>query len=230
MPEAGDLSTHYIQNTALPYFPNGSPTDKDVHIGAGSNILTSQRGFLERRNGFGFYEADTSFTFSGSLKRFFSWRRWTGASVTLSGAYLLMFNDVSATASRVWKQYVGVDVYPSLIHTDSTTANPFDFVVSNNYVFFGNGVDMKKWDGTTVTNWGIAGPAAAVTLTSGAGSLSPVIGYQWVICFDSSASGHVSSPSPIMTSTTGTSRKFTITGNTTSDTQVDRVRIFRTTD
>lgn len=230
MPEAGDLQHHYLVKTAIPYFPNDSPTSKDVQISEGSNILTSQRGYLERRNGFGFYEADTTFTFSGTLQRFFAWRRWTGAAVTLSGAYLLMFNDTSAAASRVWKQRIGTDVYPALIHTDATSSNPFDFVVSNNYVFFGNGVDMKKWDGTTVTNWGITGPSAAVTLTSGAGSLSPVIGYQWVICWDSSASGHVSSPSPIMTSTTGTSRQFTISGNTTTDTQVDRVRIFRTTD
>lgn len=230
MPEAGDLQHHYIQRTSLPYFPNDSVTAKEVAIVAGSNILTSQRGFLERRNGFGFYEADASFTFSGTLKRFFAWRRWTGASVTLSGAYLLMFNDTAAGASRVWKQHVGTDVYPALIHTDATSSNPFDFVVSNDYVFFGNGVDMKKWDGTTVTNWGITAPSAAVTLTSGAGSLSPVIGYQWVITFGSSASLHMSSPSPIMTLTTGTSRQFTISGNTTTDTQVDQVYIFRTTD
>ena len=198
MPEAGDLLSHYIQNTALPYFPNSSVTSKAVQIVAGSNILTSQRDYLERRPGFGFYESDTTFTFSGTLQRFFSWRRWTGASVTLSGAYFLMFNDTSASTSRVFKQRVGVDAYPTLIHTDSTSAGVFDFVVSNDYVFFGNGVDMKKWDGTTVTNWGITGPSAALTLTSAAGSLSPVIGYQWVICFDSSASLNVSSPSPIM--------------------------------
>ena len=142
--EANQLQHHYFVNTAFPYVPNSSVTSKDPQLVAGSNILTSGRELLERRPGFGFYEADTMFTFSDTLQRFYTWRRWTGAPVTLSGAYFVMYNDVSATASRVFKQRVGVDAYPALIHTDTASTNPFDFAVSNDYLFFGNGVDMKK--------------------------------------------------------------------------------------
>ena len=226
-----DLQSHYIPNTALPYVTNDSVTSKAMMFEDGStNLMTSIKGYAERRNGFSRYVSDATFTFSGTLSRMYTWRRWTGAAFTNSGKYFVMYNDLGASASRVYKQQVGTDVYPVLVHTDSTSANPFDFTVSNNHLFFGNGVDMKKYDGSTVTNWGIAGPSAAVTFTSAAGSLSPVIGYQWVIAWENSGTGHISSPAPVSTTTTGTSRQYTISGNTTTDTQVDRVRIFRTVD
>ena len=236
MAQGEELSHHYISQTALPYISNGSVTDKDPVFESGSeNILTSIRRYFEKRRGFGYFEADTTFTFSGTVRRFFTWPRWTGTAISLSGSYFVMANDVSATASRVWKQRylngVAQDAYPSLIHTDATSTNPFDFVVSNNFVFFGNGVDMKKYDGTTVTNWGITGPAAAVTFSSGSGSLSPTIGFQWVISWENSSTGQLSSPSALSASTgAGSSVRFTFTGNTTSDTQVDQVRFGRTVD
>lgn len=232
MPESQDLQHRYYPNTAFPYWPNDSPTDKREAWVAGSNILTSQKGYSERRNGFAAWISDSStFTFSGTLQRFYTWRRWTGAAVTLSGQYFVMYNDTSATTSRVWKQRVGTDVYPVLIHTDTTSTGVFDFTLSNNFIFFGNGVDMKKYDGTTVTNWGITGPSAAVTFSSGSGSLSPVIGYKWQIAWENSSTGHISSPSTASASSgSGSSVKFTFTGNTTSDAQVDKVRLFRTVD
>lgn len=42
------------------------------------------------------------------------------------------------------------------LYTD-TSSIPFDFVVSNNTLYFANGITAKKWDPTNgVTNWGIA--------------------------------------------------------------------------
>ena len=232
MAQGEDLQHHYIRQTALPYVSNGSPTDKDVVFTVSSaNILTSIRGYAERRGGFGYHLADTAFTFSGTLQRFFTWRRWTGASITLSGAYFVMYNDTGAGASRVWKQRVGTDALPVLLHTDSTSTGIFDFVASNNFLFFGNGVDMQKWDGTTKSNWGITAPSAAVTFSSGSGALSPVIGFQWVISFENNSTTHMSSPSAASASSgVLTSVQFTLTGNTTTDAQVDRVRVFRTID
>lgn len=225
------LQHHVIRNTALPYITNDSPTGQGVSFSDGSsNLLTSVKGYAERRNGFGYW-IDATFTFTNDIKRIFTWRRWTGASVTLSGAYLKLWSECSSTVSRVYKQRIGTDVYPSLIHTDSTSALPFEFAVSNNFVFFGNGTDMKKYDGTTVSNWGITGPSAAVTFSSASGSLSPTIGYRWVIAFGNSSTGHMSSPSTPSASTGAlTSQKFTFTGNTTSDTQVDKVHFGRTID
>ena len=229
---ARQLQHHYITDTALPYVTNDSPTSKHVEIGAGTNVLTTIRGYAERRPGFQAYLADTSFTFSGSIQRFCTWRRWTGASVTLSGAYFVMYSVITSTASVVYKQLVGTDVRPVWLHQDSTqTAIPFEYTVSNDFIFFGDGTDMMKWDGTTKTNWGITAPAAAVTFSSGSGSLSPVVGYQWQIAWENSSTGHISSPSPAsISSVAASSVKYTFTGNTTSDSQVDKVRLFRTVD
>ncbi len=233
MPEATDLQHHDIDQTNLPYFPNSSVTDEGPSFIDGSNILTSLQGYFERRNGFTYIENDTTFTFSGTVKRFFTWRRWTGAAITLSGKYFVMFSEVSTTAntSKVYKQRVDADTYPALILTDSTASSPFEYVVSNDYCFFGDGVDMKKFDGTTVTNWGITAPGTAVTVTTTTGVLSPTVGYQYVICWENSGSGHLSSPSPPSLGTGPlTSRNMLLSGNTTADGQVDRVRIFRTID
>lgn len=232
MAQATQLKHRYITATDLPYVSNDSPTSKDpVWQSGSSNILTSYKGYAERRPGFNYYEADTGFTFSGTVQRFFAWRRWTNASVTLSGEFFVMYSDTSATASRVYKQRVGTDVYPVLLHTDSTSNLPFDFEVSNNFVFFCNGTDRQKWDGTTKTNWGITGPSNPVTLTVTGGSLSAVIGYQYVVAWENSSTTHMSSPSPQSASTGFQSAAaVTITGNTTTDTQVDRVRVGRTID
>lgn len=226
-----ELSNHYIQNTALPFFPNDSPTAKQPAYVEGSNVLTSIRGYAERRNGFATFLSDTTWTFSGTVQRFFTWRRWTGASITLSGSYFEMYCETSATQSRVWKRRVGTDAVPVNIFTSSSSTVVFDFCVSNDFVFFGNGVDMKKYDGSNVWNWGITAPASAVTVTTTTGSLSPVIGYKYVICWDNSSTTHVSSPSPVSTDTGAqTNQNFILTGNTTTDGQVDRVRVFRTID
>src|SRR5947207_13046871 len=42
----------------------------------------------------------------------------------------------------------------------------FDFIESNNLMFGANGRRTFKWDGTTVTNWGIAPPSAAPTVNT----------------------------------------------------------------
>lgn len=230
--QAENLSHHYQSNTALPYFPNSSVTSKDIQFIAGTNVLTSIKEYAERRPGFPAYLADTSFTFSGSIQRMFTWRRWTGASVTLSGSFFVMYSVITSTASVVYKQRVGTDALPVWLHQDSTqTAIPFEYCLSNDFVFFGDGTDMMKWDGTTKTNWGITGPAAAVTFSSGVGSLSPVVGYQWLIAWENSSTGHISSPAPAsISSVPATNVKYTFTGNTTSDAQVDKVRLFRTVD
>lgn len=221
MATAEELRHRYITNTALPYVPDSSPTTKTPVFVAGSNVWTREEGYFERRPGFPTY---TTNTFTGSVVRFFAWQRWN------SDFYVMLNETVSTTTSTVYKLKVGTDTTFSAIHSDSTSAEPFDFVVSNNFVYFGNGVDMKKYDGTTTSNWGITAPAAAVTVTTTTGSLTTTRGYQWVICWENSSTGHVSSPSPVSTLTTLTAQNAILTGNTTTDSQVDKTRIFRTLD
>jgi hypothetical protein len=94
-----------------------------------------------------------------------------------------------------------------------------------------DGTNLKKWDGTTVSGWGIAAPVTAPTVSIVAGSLSPTAGYKWVYVFKNSTTGHVSTASPASASTgKQTTKNFTIGLTTSSDPQVDKVGIYRTLD
>ena len=214
----------YISNTALPYISNISVVTDGIYFRTGSNVMTSIANYAERRPGFPAYNADRL----NETKRYFTWRRWA------SDWYVMLCTVTSSTTtgnSVVYKQQVGTDATFSSIYT-SSKAIPFDFTLSNNFAFFGNGVNMQKYDGSSVTNWGIGTPASTITsslITSG--SLTATIGYLYVICFSNSSTGHVGSPSSFLsTRIVPSSQDVNVSGNTTTDGQVDQVRVFRTTD
>src|SRR5712671_1173279 len=150
---------HFVTNPGMPYIANASVTETRPHYKAGSNVLSSIRGFVSKRPGNPTYTSDV---FPQPVMRIFGWRLW-------AGAFFVMANAVGGGQSLVYKLKIGTDsTFGAAIFT-SSSATPFDFVTSNNVVYFGNGTDMKKYDGTTVTNWGIAKPAAAPTATAVAG-------------------------------------------------------------
>lgn len=214
---------HLIATTALPYISTASATEERLHYVRGSNVVTSLHGYLARRPGLlGLTSPDQQF--ANPVRRFFTWRRW-------AGAYFIMLNEVTATQSIVYKKQQGTDNLFISIFTSAST-NPFDFTTANNHVYFGNGVDMKKYDGTTVTNWGIAKPATAPSATGTPGSIDAVNGgYRWRIAFANSNTGHIGQISNA-TPVTGnfTDRDYTIAGVTTTDPQVTHVHVYRTTD
>lgn len=152
---ADTLQYRHLRNTALPFITATAPTSTEPNFVAGSNILTSYKGYVERRPGFGTGWESVPTTFTGTIKRTFTWRRW-------GGTFYIMLCAVD-TVAKVYKLALGVDASFSLIWT-STSMEPFDFTVSNNFCFFGNGAENKKFDGTTVTNWGIS------IINSGAGT------------------------------------------------------------
>ena len=55
------------------------------------------------------------------------------------------------------------------------TSNRGDFLRVGDYVYYCNGVDTLFWNGSTWSGWGITAPAAAPTVTTTSGSLSPQI-------------------------------------------------------
>lgn len=217
-----NLLHHYIDNPALAYVPTSSATSKDVQWIDGNNVLTSIKGYSELRPGF---SAQTADVFSQGIQRFFTFQKW-------SGAYYVICNIVGGGQSLVYKQKVGTDAAYVLLFT-SSSAVPFDFVFTNNYLFMGNGTDMRKWDGTSGSTdlWGIVAPASALTINAGSGSLSPTVGYQYVMCWFNTTTGHISSPSPISATTgPGSSQHYVLTGNTTTDPQVSHAKVYRSVD
>lgn len=162
MSVASELSYRHVRNTALPYVTASAPTSTNPQYVDGLNVLTSYKGYVERRPGFATGFESTPTTFAGTIQRVFGWRRW-------GSTFFLMLNEITPTASNVYKLAIGSDASFVQIFSSAST-NIFDFVVSNNFCFFGNGVDMKKFDGTTVTNWGIAIGSITVGSNSYAGT------------------------------------------------------------
>lgn len=187
--------------------------------------MTSLREWSERRPGFAqtLENATTAFT---SLQRLFIWRRWVGSTPN-GGAFIAMACDVSSGVAKVYKLQLGTDNSFQLIWT-STSSEPFDFVVSNNTCYFGNGTDMKKYNSVTVNNWGFAAPPApGITLIAG----STNIYTSWCYCCTYWDGFHESSPSQISAcSGVFTNKTVQLTLTASPDSQVTGIRVYRTTD
>lgn len=145
------MSHRNVRNAALPYISNLSPTTTDPCFIPGSqNVLTSVNTYAERRPGFSSAVEPTPTVFN-NLQRTFTWDR-------TDGTFYVMFCDINASnQAQVYKMQVGVDTSAVSIYTDTGSGTPFDFVVSNNTLYFSNGHVAKKWDPVNgVSNWGIA--------------------------------------------------------------------------
>jgi hypothetical protein len=213
-----------ISNTALPYITYDTPVSTDPMINSGLNVMTSARGFMQQYPGFATALASNTF---GGLERFHIWKKWTA-----TGSYIAMYSDLVGGVATVWKQELGVDAAAVLIWT-STSAEPFDFTDNNNFCYFGNGTDMKKYDGTTVYKWGLATPTAAPSVgTSGTGISAYAGGWYYLTTAYRSIDAHESSPLEVSACTGSVSNKqIDITWLSADyDSEADYVRIYRTTD
>ena len=132
----------------------------EPYIVAGSNVLTSRRGYVERMPGSSLYE--TTATQLNVGKRIFFYKKWSGVA-------FLIVNEVSSTQSIVYKLKVGSDTAFSSIFT-SSSPQPFDFVVANDYLYGSNGTDVQRYDGANIGNWGISSSSGATTTTTGPNS------------------------------------------------------------
>lgn len=153
-----------LAKPTIPYRSYTSPVDEQPHFIPGAkNILGTEIGYLEKRPGFSTPVESALSTVPGKIVRIFTWRRWGGSF------YVMLCSIVSGVAT-VYKLQQGTD--PSFILCwTSASATPFDFVVSNNFCFFGNGADMRKFDGTTVSKWGCDAPGFAPTFSLATGTL-----------------------------------------------------------
>lgn len=229
MPATSQLEHRYVANTALAFRTLDSPTSVDPRFADGSNILTSLKGYAERRPGFGSVSIPAPVAgFSGTIKRIFWWRLW-------GGNFIGMVSTVDASNAYVYKYISGTDTNASLLYTQTGSTEPFDFVVSNNTLYLGNGASnsMRAWDGSSATTrkWGITAPSVAPTLgTTGTGiSIFSTSYYVYTYC--NSSTNHESSPSPLSSGTGLISNKtMQVTVTASTDTQVDTIRIYRSTD
>lgn len=119
---------------------------------------------------------------------------------------------------------------------DATATTPFSattgqnmpaIVEAANLCFFANGADLKKFDGTSVTSFGITRPASPPTIAdSGVAGLHNGT-YEARYTYLNSTTGVESSASDTSSTTlTVTSKKINWTWTVSPDAQVDKVRLY----
>lgn len=216
-----------LLNTATPYKTYTDITSDTPNLVLGSqNILTTAQQLMERIPGFSDkVESGTPTNFT-AVSRSGWWALWGGAR------FIHIVNDISGGLSKVYKYESGVDTNYVLIFT-SASSNPFDFVISNNTLYMGNGTEMRKYSGTgsTTTKWGIVRPAAPLTVGTTGTGISLYSGRYYRVTYCNSTTGHESSASDLSPCTGITTNKTnTIALVASSDTQVDQIRVYATTD
>ncbi len=158
-----------IDKPTLGYRTNTSPVDESPHWVFGSrNTMSTIRGEMEKRPGFSLAVETALTNIPGIVRRLYTWRRFSGSFFVMASVE----TTTTGAINQVWKYEVGVDTSFSQIYSDttSTSTQPFDFITSNNFVFFGNATtrqNMRKYNGTAISSvymaslWGLDFPVAA---------------------------------------------------------------------
>jgi len=181
----------------------------------GLNMMITPQFTLKRR--YGFSKACTAaFGVSEWPLTFFSFENLAG-----------VINQIVDTQTNV---YTFTGSAKTSIYTKGTTGQS-SFVDVANILYWVDGNAAKKWNGTTVTNIGIAASITAPTLSFGAGALSPTVGFKYVYVGKNSTTGTTSTASPSSASTgIQTSKNVTVQGDFIADTQANKIDIYRTKD
>jgi hypothetical protein len=211
----------------LGYRSNIDPTDDMTPslIPGSQNVMTSNIGTMERYPGFS-DNTESAITSFSAVAREFRWSKWGGST------YLSVVSDLVGGVAKVYWRDVGTTTPYALLYT-SSGSDPFDFVVSNNMLYMGNGVDMRAWDGVSASTrkWGITRPSVVATLSLGGTGISAASGYYYRYTYVNSTTGHESSASDLSACTGQFSNQtVTVTVTYSTDTQVDQINIYRTTD
>jgi hypothetical protein len=181
----------------------------------GLNVEVTEKGTLQRRPGFSRF-CSIGFGASEWPLAYYSFRNLSGTITTLVDTQTNVYTFTTSTKTSLYSK--------------GTTAQT-SFQPVGSVLYMADGTNFKRWNGTSVYNVGIATPASAPTLSFGAGSLSPTRGFRYVFVYKNSTTGHISTASPGSASTLAlTSQNIAVTGTRSTDTQVDKVDIFRTLD
>lgn len=178
MPQESTLAHRNVSSPgSIPYISNQSPTVTDpCYISGSTDILTSIIGYAERRPGFADAVETTPTTFV-NLQRLFTFERNDGA------IYIMACDLLATNVVKVYKYFVDSDTSFVLIYTESIASGiPYDFVVSNNTLYFSNGLYAKKWDPANgVSNWGIAigSVTGSTSAYAGTGTDAAFGSYAW---------------------------------------------------
>src|ERR1035437_6773540 len=175
------LSYFGLDKPTLGYRTNTSPVDESPHwVNGSTNFMGTIKGEVEKRPGFATAIETALSAIPGTVVRLYTWRHFSGSFFVMASVE----TTIPGSLSQVWKYEVGVDSSFSIIYADTTSivSQPFDFITSNNFVFFGNATtrqNMRKFNGTAISPsyraslWGLDFPVAAPATALVTGALPP---------------------------------------------------------
>jgi hypothetical protein len=187
----------------------------DTLAAGGSNMELSPIMTLARRYGYSRF-CSAAFGASDYPLGYFSYLNTAGTLATMVDTPTMVASFTSSAISSLYSK---------------GTTNPTSFAKVGDYVYMCDGTNAKKWNQTTLSNWGIAAPLSTPTLSFVSGSLSPTVGYQYVYVYKNSSTAHISTASPV-SAVTGplTSKNISVGYTASSDSQVTNIDIYRTKD
>lgn len=183
----------------------------------GQNLQLTPQYTLRRR--YGFEKACTSAFGVGEFPlTFASFEDLSGTIFPLTDTQTNVYTCSSGSKTSIYSKAGG--------------AGQTSFNAVANTLYFCDGVNANKFDGTTVSKMGIVPPVSAPTISSfSAGSITAFTGWQYGFSFVNSSTGQVSTMSPSSTSTgPQTNVSVNLTGSGSTDPQVNFVQIYRTAD
>lgn len=204
----------------------GDAVPEAAYIKGRNAALTSigvGKAAVKKRDGFGCLNA-TAITGSSAIIGIYEFRRRVAAAFTQyhlavsdSGRFDMFDPDSGALTN------IGATTF-----TASTTQEYLpSFTTGNNLCFIVNGIDAKKYDGTTVYRIGIVEPSTAPTLADSGIAGSPNGTYEARVTFYNSATGQESSAGATSSTVTVASKKISFTAIPIStDPQVDQRKLY----
>src|SRR5690348_14483917 len=210
-PDGGSNATQVVFNSGGNEFINKTITPS--YIPVGSNTFTFSM-WVKSVSGTTSFSLVLSGNVSGaiatnSITATTNWVRYsvTGTMGSSDSSVLISFVEGTSGAH--------VDIYEAQLELGSTATTA---QVTN---------DLPQG----VSLMGIVAPIAAPSVTPGSGSLSPSVGYRWVFVYRNSSTGQISSASPFSGNPgPGTNQQYALSGDASTDQQVDKIDIYRTKD
>lgn len=135
-------------------FYGGRP---DTLLG-GLNMEITNAGTLKRRPGLTRY---TSATFPTTITSGYAWSQISSGG---TNQFLLMIGTNSSSSPGAVYNVTPTAATP--IWTNSAGAGQTFYNGVGGYLYFGNGIDLEKYDGNSTTKWGIVAPVAAAGAVS----------------------------------------------------------------
>ena len=134
------------------------------------NVMPTTKGVIERRWGYQVWNNTNPLV----AQRMYEYQN-NNTDVRLILATAADGTGIGSSTNNIFA-YAEDGTYKTSVLTPRASATVPYLVVSRNYAYISDGVvlDLKKWDGTNLTNWGIAAPTTAVGLTAQTGTA-----YSW---------------------------------------------------